>query len=47
MASVDHKRKFIYIDHMKVLTDLYIDRFDGDNLVDPDLLEQVWGSRTK
>ena len=35
---------FIYIDHMKVLTDLYIERFDGDNLVNPDLLEQIWGT---
>ena len=38
---------FIYFDHMKVLTDLYIKRFDGDNLVEPELLQQVWGSSKK
>jgi hypothetical protein len=38
---------FIYFDHMKVLTDLYIRRFDGDNLVNPELLQQVWGSSEK
>ena len=38
---------FIYFDHMKVLTDLYIKRYDGDNLVEPELLQQIWGSSTK
>ena len=35
---------YVYFDHMKVLTDLFETRFDGDDLVSPGLLEQVWGS---
>ena len=35
---------YVYFDHVKVLTDLFEARFDGDDLVAPDLLEQVWGS---
>jgi len=35
---------YVYFDHVKVLTDLFEARFDGDDLVSPALLEQVWGS---
>lgn len=35
---------YVYIDHIKVLTDLYQQRFDGDDLVDSRTVEQIWGS---
>ena len=38
---------FVFLDHLKVLTDVFVTRFDGDNLVQKELLQQVWGSRVK
>lgn len=35
---------YVYIDHLKVLTDLFETRFDGDELEDPDFLESIWGT---
>ena len=33
---------YIYFDHIKVLTDLFQDRFDGDELIDNHMLDQIW-----
>jgi hypothetical protein len=38
---------FLFIDHLKVLTDLFVTRFDGDDLLRDGLLQQVWGSRVE
>ena len=35
---------YVYFDHIKVLTDLYQERFDGDELIDREMVEQIWGS---
>lgn len=35
---------YVYFDHIKVLTDLYQDRFDGDELIDRQMIDQIWGS---
>ncbi len=35
---------FIYIDQLKVTTDLFETSFDGDELADPDTLQQIWGT---
>jgi hypothetical protein len=34
---------FIYFDQIKVLTDLFVSRFDGDDLVDPENARRIWG----
>ncbi|MFO7849321.1 MAG: flagellar filament outer layer protein FlaA [Spirochaetia bacterium] len=33
---------YLYIDHVKVLTDLFVDRFDGDGLAQPDRVDEIW-----
>jgi len=38
---------FVYLDHVNVLSDVAEERFDGDDLADPELTEQVWGSKTR
>jgi hypothetical protein len=35
---------YIYFDQIKTLTNTYVQRFDGDNLADPSLIEDVWQS---
>jgi hypothetical protein len=35
---------YVFIDQVKVLTDLFESRFDGDNLADQDYLKDVWAS---
>lgn len=35
---------YIYFDHLKVLTDLYESRYDGDDFEEPATLEKVWGT---
>ena len=35
---------FVYLDEFTVLTDLFESRFDGEDLVDPALVESVWGA---
>ncbi len=35
---------YVYLDHLKVLTDLYESRYDGDDLEDPQTLQKVWGT---
>jgi len=34
----------IYIDQIKVLTDIFVSRFDGDNLADDDFIKETWAS---
>jgi hypothetical protein len=34
---------YVYLDQMKVLTDVFETRFDGDDLVTPDTMMEVWG----
>ena len=38
---------YLYIDHIKVLTDVYTDRFDGDDLANLDLTKQIWDSGSR
>jgi hypothetical protein len=38
---------YIFLDEIKVLTDLFETRFDGDNLADPKALNQLWAQGTK
>jgi hypothetical protein len=33
---------YIYFDHFKVLTDTFETFFDGDELADPDRVQQLW-----
>jgi hypothetical protein len=35
---------YFYLDHLKVLTNLFESRYDGDELESPEMLEQVWGT---
>jgi hypothetical protein len=35
---------YVYLDQIKILTDLFESRFDGDELEDPDFLQEVWGA---
>jgi len=35
---------YLYIDQIKILTDLFESRFDGDNLIEPDVLNKIWKS---
>ena len=35
---------YIYIDYVKILTDLFVTRFDGDDLASPESVERIWGS---
>lgn len=33
----------IYFDELRVLSDIYQPRIDGEELIDPDFIQQVWG----
>jgi hypothetical protein len=35
---------YFYIDHLKVLTDIFESRYDGDDLETPETLQKVWGT---
>ena len=34
----------IYIDQIKILTDTFVTRFDGDELADPEYLKEIWSN---
>jgi hypothetical protein len=34
---------YVYLDQIKVLTDMFIDRFDGDALAQPGKVQDIWG----
>ena len=34
----------VYFDQVKILTDTFISRFDGDDLADPEYVESIWSS---
>jgi hypothetical protein len=34
----------MFLDDLKVLTDLFETRFDGDELADPDYLNELWSA---
>jgi len=36
---------WVFIDELTILTDLYQMRFDGENLADPDYLNQLWSQQ--
>jgi hypothetical protein len=38
---------YVFLDDVKVLTDLYETRFDGDNLADPKTLDKLWTQGTR
>lgn len=38
---------YVFIDEVKVLTDLYETRFDGDDLADPRILDKLWAQGTR
>jgi len=38
---------YVFLDQVKVLTDLFETRFDGDNLADIDILNELWTQGTK
>jgi hypothetical protein len=35
---------YIYLDHFKVLTDTFESLFDGDDLIDPVRMQEIWGT---
>jgi len=35
---------YLYIDHIKVLTDVFVSRFDGDALAQPEKVQEIWES---
>ncbi len=37
----------VFIDQIKVLTDTFVSRFDGDNLADPDTIQDIFANATQ
>jgi len=35
---------YVYIDHLKILTDVFESRFDGDTLSWPEKINEIWGN---
>ena len=35
---------YVYIDHFKVLTDIFESMFDGDELADPERVQEIWAN---
>ncbi|MFP4364314.1 MAG: flagellar filament outer layer protein FlaA [Spirochaetia bacterium] len=38
---------YVYIDHIKVLTDVFLDRYDGDDLGDPERMDELWNAEAE
>jgi hypothetical protein len=38
---------YVFIDQIKVITDIFVTRFDGDTLADMDTLNQLWAAGAK
>ena len=38
---------FTYLDEIRILTDVYEGRFDGDDLADLERTENIWGSASQ
>ena len=38
---------YMYLDQIKVLTDVFVSRFDGDQLTESDKLQEIWGASTE
>jgi len=36
---------YVYFNHMKILTDTFESLFDGDDLVDPENIQQIWAQK--
>jgi len=34
----------IYLDQLKILTDTFVTRFDGDDLADPMKVQEIWSN---
>ena len=34
---------YLYIDHIKILTNIFETRYDGDDLENPDKITEIWG----
>jgi len=37
----------VFVDELTILTDTYEQRYDGENLADPDYLNQLWQATSK
>jgi len=35
---------YLYLDQLKVVSDIYETRYDGDNLAELETLQDVWGT---
>ena len=35
---------YVYIDYLKILTDTFVTRFDGNDLANPEIVKEIWGS---
>ncbi|MBN2737972.1 MAG: flagellar filament outer layer protein FlaA [Spirochaetales bacterium] len=38
---------FLYVDHVKILTDKFVSRYDGDLMEEPDFMNDVWGIKVE
>jgi hypothetical protein len=36
-----------YLDQIKVLTDMFVTRYDGEGLANPDFISETWGTQTQ
>jgi hypothetical protein len=33
---------YVYFDHIKTLSDMFVTRFDGDTLAEEDRIQEIW-----
>ena len=38
---------YVYLDHIKVITDIFVERFDGDDLADVDQTRKIWAAESE